>query len=335
MDSAIDPNCKTAGCTKRIDDLRTAMNGFLTSNPTVARMGLTFFPSDSSQCGPSVAVSEALPDPTAADDSAADVILNAKAAAIKAKITAVVPGGGTPTSASLAFIGSQPGLNDNGDYRPDFVLLLTDGLPNCNPNNPNGICTASGAPPPTSAQVAACNCQTSNCSTTFCALGCLDQDGSIGEVKALKAKGIKTIVVGFGADTSGGDAAAVLQGMGLAGGFPRVCKTDADCGTGDSCSNELCSRQFYQASNGTELAAALAKISAGLGGATCEQILDTQPTDQRYVTVLWNGADVQPGPTTWTYAGGRVTFLGTYCDQILASTNANPVNVEFRIVEQF
>lgn len=215
------------------------------------------------------------------------------------------------------------------------MLLLTDGLPNCNPANPSNLCQDQSA-----SRQALCNCQTTNCLTaSFCSLGCLDEDGSVGQVLALNKKNIKTIVVGFGADTTGGVAGGVLTAMANAGGFQRKCEngTDAECGTGDTCNkvNKLCNRPFYQAANGTELAKALADISGSLAQDVCLFPLDARPTDQRYVSVLWQGKDLQPGADSWSYSGGAVTFLGSYCAQIKASTNAAPIDVEFRIVEQF
>ena len=45
------------------------------------------------------------------------------------------PVGGTPTSGSLNFVGNLEGLLS--EERKDFVILLTDGLPNCNKDNVN------------------------------------------------------------------------------------------------------------------------------------------------------------------------------------------------------
>src|SRR5262249_49769806 len=81
--------------------------------------------------------------------------------------------------------------------RTSYVLLLTDGLPNCNPANPNSCINA-----------AACQCTLTggNCVGQFCALGCLDQDGSVAAIQQLRAYGIFTIVIGFGSETTSGTA---------------------------------------------------------------------------------------------------------------------------------
>jgi hypothetical protein len=343
------PACP-AGCKTRISELRSAMNTFLTSSGTVARMGLAFFPADSS-CGSTAAISADFPpENAAADDNGTDAALIAKAMDINQKITAIAPNGGTPTADSLAFVGTKIDLTSP---RLKFVLLMTDGLPNCNANNQNATCTcnpnicgscaASNAICP--AQAMACSCTTSSCAagTALCAKGCLDGDGSTATIADLNSKGIKTIVVGFGADTAGGTAATVLNSMAVAGGFARKCKMNSDCdpmNTGaDSCdvAAGLCKNKFYQATNGADLATALADISKSLvGNMPCTFNLDSQPSDPRLLSVLFNGVDVPTGPDTWSYSGGAVVFAqnGTYCQQILASTTQKPVQVEIRIVQQ-
>ncbi len=345
------PACP-AGCKTRISELRSAMNTFLTSSATVARMGLAFFPADSS-CGATAAVSSDLPPENAtADDNGTDATLTAKAMDINGKIAVIAPNGGTPTADSLAFVG---GKFDLTSPRQKFILLMTDGLPNCNSNNQNATCTCNpsicgscSAPNAICmAQAAACNCTTSSCAagTALCSKGCLDGDGSTATIADLNTKGIKTIVVGFGADTAGGAAATVLNAMAVAGGFARKCPmgTNAECdpmNTGaDSCdtTTSLCKNKFYQASNGTALAAALADISKSLiGNMPCTFNLDSQPSDPRLLSVIFNGVDVPAGPDTWSYTGGAVVFAanGTYCQQILASTSQKPVQVEIRIVQQ-
>ncbi|MBS1149477.1 MAG: cglB, partial [Myxococcaceae bacterium] len=136
------------------------------------------------------------------------------------------------------------------------VVLITDGLPNCNSANAN-TCTGS-----------LCRCTlvpaTSCMPASFCTQGCLDSDATTAQVDALRMKGIRTIVVGFGAETATGDGPAALNAMAERGGFARACPngTDAECGVGDTCTtaNKLCGRRYYQASSAAQLTAALAEI---------------------------------------------------------------------------
>ena len=128
------PSCNESTCPTRMGTLRRAMSAFLTVNGRTARMGLTVYPADT-VCTPA-GNSQVLASVTPASDS--DVDLQAWADSINNRIQVQTPAGGTPTGASLQFVGNLPELN--GTQREDFVLLLTDGLPNCNASNPNA-CT--------------------------------------------------------------------------------------------------------------------------------------------------------------------------------------------------
>jgi hypothetical protein len=339
-------------CPTRISEMKNAMGAFLQSSATVARLGLTVYPvkiagGNSAFCDPSNVIDVDLPAPTA-NDTGTDTALRAAAQAINAKIQVLEPTGGTPTGSSLQFLGAYPGLNDSTDLRDDFVLLLTDGLPNCNEQNANQVCQCDanlcgGCSGTTAcaAQVSACKCTTSTCASTLCARGCLDRDGSIQRVRELKQKGIRTIVVGFGAELGSGDGPDVLNGMAAEGGFPRQCPngTDAECGSGNTCNTTtlLCAKGFYQAANGAELADALLKISDSLMGDPCVYPLSARPSDPRFLSVIVDGQSQVAGAQTFSYDFGRneVTFLGDTCNKLKTSSSANPVTVEFRIVEQF
>jgi hypothetical protein len=354
MESPIDltdPRCPSgcgsgtacpATCPTRIGDLRNAMAAFLSQSATDARMGLTFYPVDNACSAPSTSDVD-LPAPTP-NDQDSDAVLSANASAINQRIQAVKPLGGTPTAASLAYVGSLPGLLDTGDSRLDFILLLTDGLPNCNMTNPNQVCacdpnicgTCSGSP--CAAQQARCRCTLTSC-LTLCQIGCLDADSVVSVTQANKAKGIKTIVVGFGKDTASGDAPEVLQAIAEAGDFPRTCRngTDAECGPGNTCdaATKRCSKAFYQATDANGLSQVLRDIIKNITGDPCEFVLTSQPTRPEYIAVIVDGKNVASGPETWTYAGTKVTFTGKVCQDIQASTTVNPLSIEIRIVETF
>lgn len=167
-------------------------------------------------------------------------------------------GGGTPTGESLKFLANYAPLLDPSPASPrdDFVLLITDGLPNCNSSNAKN-CN----------DVAACKCTltpaTACTPASFCTQGCLDDNSTVGAVQALRNKGIKTIVVGFGAETATGDGPATLNAMSVEGGFARTCAdVDAGCGSGDPCdpASGLCSRKYYQATTEAELRAVLEEV---------------------------------------------------------------------------
>ncbi len=336
-----------AGCATRISEMKSAMATFLQSSGTIARMGVTIYPTNN-LCGPSSAVDVALPAPTP-NDNGTDATLTQAAQQINARIQGLMPTGGTPTGSSLQFLGTYPGLNDSADLRDDFVLLLTDGLPNCNETNPNQVCqcdanvcgSCSGATMACAAQVNACKCTTTTCASTLCSLGCLDRDGSIQKVRELRQKGIRTIVVGFGADLNAGDGPEVLNAMAAEGGFARDCPngTNAECGAGNTCNTATlqCAQGFFQAANGAELADALRKISDSLSGDPCEYTLSARPSDARFLSVIVDNQSLVAGAQTFSYDFGtnKVKFLGDTCSKLTSSSSANPVTVEFRIVEQF
>lgn len=329
-----------ATCPTRISELRDAMSSLLTQSGADARMGLTFFPAGL-LCEPASSVDVAFPPPTA-DDTGADPALRMTSSTINGRIQAIVPTGGTPTAASLQFAGQQPGLNDPEDNRQDFLLLLTDGLPNCNEANPRQVCTCDQAVCSTcqggacQAQQDACKCTLNSCGGQNCARGCLDQQAVVDVTKANELKGIKTIVVGFGADTATGDAPEVLNAIAEAGAFPRSCPrgTDAECGANNRCqANGVCERKFYQAADSAELSQALRAIFDLFKVDICDLTLPAQPERPEYLSVIVDGEVVLPGPDTWTYVAPNVKFTGAICEKIKASTTVNPVKVQFRILE--
>jgi hypothetical protein len=332
-------------CPTRVSEMKSAMQSFLQASATVSRLGLTVFPNRGTAdnglvgCDPSTGVVVNFPDMP--NDDGQEPTLSSTAMNINTELQRLSPLGGTPTAASLDFLSTYSGLTQSSaerdDYRSDFVLLLTDGLPNCNGANANAVCAGPSA---------ACECTTMSCAgsdarSSTCAKGCLDRDVTVQKVKALNAKGIRTIVVGFGADLATGNGPLVLNAMAREGGFPRRCPggTNAECGGTNTCdvSTQLCSTAFYQAANGDELAQALAKISKGIVLNPCEFVLPSKPSDKSYLSVLVDGQVLTAGTATYAYDfdGDRVTFLGEACRKIEESLPQSPVRVEFRVVERF
>ncbi|HEX8440757.1 adventurous gliding motility lipoprotein CglB [Archangium sp.] len=335
-----DAPCPTT-CPTRWRALQGAMNTFLTQNGRIARMGLATYPGkqlvQGTVCGGTTALREALP--TEEDDNT----LIAKAAAVNKALqdipnsAAGKPEGGTPTSTSLNYLGTLPDMQVEG--REDLVLLLTDGLPNCNENNENFW---------TKATPDRCRCTLEN--TSFCEstpydkLGCLDKDGSVTAVRNLRNKQIRTIVIGFGAETATGNGTEVLNAMAEAGGFAleaKACTADADCGAGDTCDTtaKTCRRRFYQAGNQTELSAALEAISKVVGPANpCLLQIppDQLPSSENLVVVYINKERVEAGENTWrlNLPSEGVEFKGDLCTRIKNSTAIDPVDIEVRAVQR-
>jgi hypothetical protein len=336
--------CNTNICPTRWTELQAAVPAFLSTSGQFARFALTTYPetggstSSSVACNPSTGNSVRKDLPATEDDAS----LVAHANEINAIIQGIPnagagrPLGGTPTSRSLRFVGSLAGLQ--AADREDFVILLTDGLPNCNPENVN-----EGSNP------TACKCtQTGSaaCTGTFSRSGCLDMDASVEAVRELTAKQITTIVIGFGADTAEGNGPAVLDAMARAGGFARTCEQgQTSCGPGDPCDpvTRLCSRSFYQAANQAELAQALEAISNKIRpGEPCLVKLDASqlPSDPKLIVVYVDGVRTLSGDGTWTLQVTNepdktgVLFTGQTCERILQSTPDAPVNIEVRAIRQ-
>jgi len=326
-------------CQTRMKALQSAMATFLNNFGDAARMALTFFPaSGNDSCASATANAVELPDPTP-DDVGQSQTLKAKAAEISTAIAGAAAGGGTPTGLSVQFVGSQPGLSNADDGRDDFILLLTDGLPNCNTTNVYNLCGCVTSPCD-STLVSQCRCTTNSCRTADnCSKGCLDQAGAASQIAALKVKGIRTLVLGFGPDITNGDAPQTLAAMATAGGSNfRTCKNDSDCGSGDSCAvpagggSGLCRRQYYKASNANELSEMLAQIIKSIPGDPCIfQLSQGRPDSSKTIAVLVNGQDVRPGPDTWTYSGNNVVFAPTsqYCIDIMAQKPGMTLQVRY------
>lgn len=327
-----------ATCPTRVSELRAAMNTFLTTSATVARVGLSFFPSEDRMgepafspggCRPTRDIAVQLPAPAPNDMDTTALTMNAQRvnSQIQALGSTNPVTGGTPTGLSLSFLGQYAGLLDDRDNRQDFVLLLTDGLPNCNPNNPLS-CSSMPAPPQNLCSLAACTGQ-------YCRAGYLDKDGVVTAVQQLRSRNISTIVVGFGADFASPEALDVLNSMAEVGGFGRKCP---NCGTNNTCNmaTGFCQKQFYAAANATELGQALADIQNLIGmNDPCNFPLSDSPqnNDPRYLAVIVNDQTITSGTSTWTLLpSGAVQFNGPLCDRVKASTTTEPLRVEFRIV---
>ena len=128
-------------------------------------------------------------------------------AGITSAYNAAVPGGGTSTAATLNAVRTH--ILAQNLSTPAYVLLITDGLPNCNLNLNPSTCSAStpGCGP------------TPNAST--CGLGakdCIDDTNSANAAAALYAAGIKVFVVGFSTTLTSGNNKAVLDAIASAGG---------------------------------------------------------------------------------------------------------------------
>jgi len=134
-----------SGCPTRTSELRRAMAGFFADAGTVGRFGLTTFPYPvpppdgpwDTECNTGIV---RVPVSQSND---VDAELQATATQINNVIQNDTVGGGTPTGATLRMLADNPGLQPQPG-RDSFVLLETDGVPNCNANNALNTCANGG-----------------------------------------------------------------------------------------------------------------------------------------------------------------------------------------------
>ena len=104
--------------------------------------------------------------------------------------------GGTPTGAALTFASS---LTAEG-FTDTIVVLVTDGFPNCNPNNAHNIGTGPGGNGDGPDQIQACRCVSGSCTSTLCSLGCIDDLGTAAAANAFTPLGYQLMVLTIGPD---------------------------------------------------------------------------------------------------------------------------------------
>jgi hypothetical protein len=345
------PSCDPATCPSRWDVLTSTATDFMTQDGTVARMGVAFYPAlsdativdpgsnnTSNFCTPASSIDVTLP--SSDDDSNLQASADAVDFAIRRVGATASPlaggvGGGTPTGDSLVYVAANAGFGST-IQRQSFLLLMTDGLPNCNPNS--GL--------DANLNPAACDCTdgpTSQVCTYYPVLDCNDFNETARKVSNIRGNsGVKTIVIGFG-DVFGASAQQSLQQIALAGDFQRRCAPGGgECDPSDtacfqSSNPNLCAEQFFRATSKEQLSAALAAISSAiLQGDPCLVQLEPAPVDPTFLTVLVTEKAVTtsyPYPSDlWTFAtvsGGNATI--TFNDPLCSKMKSASEDVTYEI----
>ncbi len=219
------------------------------------------------------------PTGNACESGAVDIPLDAASDNVEAiikKLNEIAPAGGTPTAPTLNAILSQDALlSTPSKVRKRFVMLLTDGSPNCNPTPANAArcdaCNAAGT-------MEACNDLTSEpiacypintpsvagtstkCDPAYVSnprmygTDCLDKDHTVEAITALRDAGVDTFVIGFGNTGSDPATKMTLNAAAIAGGRPVG--SDGD------------DIRFYEATDTDSLTAALEAILNAATGCT-------------------------------------------------------------------
>lgn len=255
-----------------------------------ANFGATLFPGPNvnEQCATPLEVLPVSPgDPPSDDDGpTTKQLLTA---------TSGPPGGGTNTAQALR--GVLQVLNQVKGK--SFVILATDGGPNC---NPNAGCTAAACQPNIENYQGCPANGSPNCCAppTGSPEGCLDSAATTSAVAALKAAGIPVYVIGLPGTST---YASLLDELATAGGtaIPGPPK-------------------YYRVDGSTEavLLGTLKKIAAKIV-ATCEFKLRDAPASANQVNVYLDEVVLPHEPANgWKIDGSTVTLLGTACAKILA-----------------
>ena len=255
-----------------------------------ANFGAAMFPAPSSvdQCATGGEVMSTRPgDPpngTTKDGPTTSALLTA---------TDIAAAGGTPTSATLSAL--LPKLHSLTGKT--FVVLATDGGPNCNDAAMCSVATCI----PNIEGASGCDTATNCCAPPAgTPANCLDDTATIAAVNALSAAGIPTYVIGI---PGSGPYSAVLNALATAGGTAQT--------TGTSKYFEVDTTD--QAALLTALKTVAAKVTA-----TCTFQLKGVP-DPKEVNVYFDEKVVPQDPVNgWTISGTTVTLVGTSCQQVLA-----------------
>lgn len=216
---------------------------------------------------------------------------------------AVVPKGGTPTGKTMAAL--VPKLKNAGPNT--FVLLATDGGPNCN----ESVTCGAGECIPNIEQQPGCQAPVNCCDPTadpqFTNTNCLDSDTPLAAVATLAQMGVKTIVVGI---PGSAEYATLLNLLAVAGGAPRE---------GDT--------RYYRVDDLSTLEELLLKIGSEVT-VSCDISLDSPPQDQSQVNVFFDKSLVLFDEANgWQWLGPTTIGLrGKACDDLLSGA-VNTVQV--------
>ena len=209
------------------------------------------------------------------------------------------PNGNTPTYEALRVVERYFRAAPDQDSER-YVILATDGAPNCIPLPPGCRCmggTSMMCGPP----------------MQFSTNGCLDADRTVGMIQVLRGEGVGTYVLGLNGVESEG---AVLDAMADAGGHARAA-----------------SPRYYSAASSDDLAREFATVTTSI--LECRFALDGPPPDPSLVDVRLDGTrlvfDVQRSDGwNWTDDTHReIRFYGRTCDLVRDSNGGSRLIAAF------
>lgn len=276
-------------CLTRLKLAKAGSSALLLDAPATASHRFLSFPKDA-VCGAPDALSES---------STADQVV----ALVQSKLAQ----GGTPTSAALRRVAQTP----LPPGRERLVVLLTDGQPNCNPNNPNEICTAA---PGDAERLATCRCTVSSCATSLCALGCADHLDTIVAAQELSDSGGQLMVVTLGDDFE--QSAAPYSSVRVA--MKPTCASDLDC-QGRRCEDHECADRIFRVRSEGDFVAVRDRLRLALRTTQrCVYWLNSAVAAPE-LTVLVGDTALAADAYRLTSRGGqqRVELIGEACQNLL------------------
>jgi len=225
------------------------------------------------------------------------------------RLGAVAPSGGTPTAQTLKDLKSTiSGLSGKKTY----VVLMTDGAPNCNENLTCGADECIPNIEHESIGTTSCEAPVNCCDARQVGesgIGyCVDSADTIAAVAEYEKAGVDTFVVGMPGSEQ---YAALLSNLAMVGNTARSSGT-----------------AYYAVSDTEDLTAALKAIGAKVSIA-CDLPLSVKPEDVGMVNVYFDGVTVPFDPTDgwqWVLGKNSIRFEGAACST-LSSGNVLQVQV--------
>jgi hypothetical protein len=212
------------------------------------------------------------------------------------------PGGGTPTYGALVLASDY--LQNAPRNFARYIVLATDGGPNCNFGlNPN-TCACTSLDPTTNLP---------DCASANLPYNCLDESNTVRVIdQTYRNRNIPVYVIGI-PDSTRPDLSVVLNHMADAGGRPRLPPGVA----GD---------HFYSVRSPADLGTAFQGIQQTI--VQCAFVTPSQPDDPDGITIYLDGSPLPHDPTQmngweWTDRGfGELTLFGAACARVVAEPNA-------------
>lgn len=294
MDDTIDGQHRDPGDPRpsRWDILGTTLGTVLADADPLLEIGAKFFPAVQ------IEGRDTTPEEACSVDPGIDIPpARSNVPALLAVFARTGPGGGTPTASALgevqAFFERRPAFGV-----PRFVVLATDGGPNCNPDTgvPPDRCVCTGPPP------------TCNDSPMFGPYNCLDEGSTLPVIEGIFTTFEAPVYVIGLDDPMRPDLADVLDRMAVAGGRPRDIPGE---------------RRFYSVRRTEDLRGALTAITESI--ARC--VFNVSPTPRPDATVEVRIDDVlvaRDGTRTegWDFTSpdrSELTLFGGACARVTAT----------------